>query len=60
MPKELSQGTRGRISARQKDAWRKPTKRVEQKKRIEAKRFLKDVITNRIESPGPLNIKAAR
>jgi len=60
MPRELSQAMKDRISAGQKDSWDNPTKRVEQKKRIEPKRLLKDVATDRIESPGPLNIKAAR
>ena len=60
MPKELSQAIKDRISADQKDAWRDPTKRLDQKMCIETKRLLKDAIPDRIESPNPLHIKAAR
>ena len=60
MLEKHSQVTKDRISAGQKDSWSDPTKRVEQKKRIEAKRLLKDKNPSRIESPGPLNIEAAR
>jgi len=60
MKKELSQTRRDKISAGQKDAWSDPTKRVEQKKRIEAKKLLKQVAKDRIESPNPLNIEKAR
>ncbi len=60
MSKELSQTTKDRIAAGQKDSWEDPTKRVEQKKRIEAKRLLKSTSPCRIESPNPLNIEAAR
>jgi len=60
MAKNLSKATKDRISAGQKDAWRDPSKRVEQKKRIEAKRLLKDAVPDQIESPSPLNIEAAR
>ena len=38
--KKHSQVTKDRISARNKDSWKDPTKRVEQKKRIKAKRLL--------------------
>ena len=60
MAKNLSQTTKDRISAGQKDSWEDPTKRVDQKKRIEAKKLLKDAVPDRIESPSPLNIEAAR
>ena len=60
MAKKLSQAQRDKIAAGCKDAWEDPTKRVEQKKRIEAKRLLKGAATHRIESPDPLNIEAAR
>lgn len=60
MPKKLSQAMKDRISAGQKDAWKDPSKRPNQKKRIEAKKLLKDAILDRIESPNPLNIEAAR
>ena len=60
MAKELSQATKDRIAAGQKDSWSDPTKRVEQKKRIEAKRILKSTSPRRIESPNPLNIENAR
>jgi len=59
-PKELSQITKDKISAGQKDSWSDPTKRVEQKKRIEAKRLLKGKSPRRIESLSPLNIENAR
>jgi|GEM_PF-1089765 len=57
MPINLSQVTKDRISAGQKDSWKDPTKRVDQKKRIEAKRLLKATSPSRIESQGPLNIE---
>ncbi|MCK4648007.1 hypothetical protein KAT51_00645 [bacterium] len=60
MAKELSQATKDRIATGQKDSWSDPTKRVEQKKRIEAKRILKSTSPHRIESPNPLNVEAAR
>jgi len=60
MAKKLSQAQKDKISDKAKDSWSDPTKRVEQKKRIEAKRLLKHTISDRIESPGPLNIEAAR
>jgi len=60
MEKKYSQTHRDRISTGQKDSWSDPTKRVEQKKRIEAKRLLKDKTPDRIESPNPLNIENAR
>jgi len=60
MAKRLSQAQKDRISAGCEDSWRDPTKRVEQKKRIEEKRLLKNTISDRIESPGPLNIENAR
>jgi len=60
MEKNLSQAQKDRISAGQKDSWKDPTKRIEQKKRIEAKRLLKDTISDRIETPNPLNIENAR
>ena len=60
MEKKYPQTHRDKISASCKDSWKDPTKRVEQKKRIEAKRLLKGVATDRIESPGPLNIENAR
>ena len=60
MAKKFSQAHRDKIKARQKDSWKDPTKRVEQKKRIEAKRLLKDATSDRIESPNPLNIENAR
>ena len=57
MAEELSQATKDRISAGQKDSWSDPTKRVEQKKRIKAKKLLKDAVPYRIESPNPINIE---
>ena len=60
MAKNFSQTHRGKISAGQKDSWEDPTKRIEQKKRVEAKRILKGATSDRIESPGPLNIETAR
>ena len=60
MEKKHSQTHRDKISAGQKDSWSDPTKRVEQKKRIKAKKLLKGAGSGRIESPGPLNIEAAR
>jgi len=60
MKKNLSQAQKDRISAAQKDSWKDPTQRIEQKKRIEAKRLLKDTISDRIEIPDPLNIENAR
>jgi predicted metal-dependent hydrolase len=60
MPKELSQAMKDRISAGQKDAWRDPSKRINQKKRIKTKRLLKGAASDRIESPSPLNIENAR
>ena len=60
MAKNLSQATKDKIVAGQKDSWENPTKRIEQKKRIDAKRLLKDAVPDQIESPGPLNIEAAR
>lgn len=60
MTKRLSQAQKDKISAGQKDAWRDPSKRIDQKKRIEAKRLLKGATSDRIGSPSPLNIEAAR
>ncbi|MBA7622267.1 hypothetical protein ES703_29641 [subsurface metagenome] len=60
MEKKFPQTHRDKIAAAQKDSWSDPTKRVEQKKRIEAKRLLKDTSPGRIESPNPLNIENAR
>ncbi len=60
MAKKFSQAHRDKISASCEDSWKDPSRRVEQKKRIEAKRLLKHTISDRIESPGPLNIEAAR
>ncbi|MBA7604151.1 hypothetical protein ES703_11270 [subsurface metagenome] len=60
MAKNLSQATKDRISTGQKDAWRDPTKRIEQKKRIEAKRLLKGAVPDQVESPSPLNIENAQ
>ena len=60
MPKELSQAMKDRISAGQIDALKNPSKRMNQKKRIEAKKLLKYAIPDRIESPNPLNIEVAR
>ncbi len=60
MAKKLSQPQKDKIAAGQTDSWKDPTKRVEQKKRIEAKRLLKDTISDRIETPNPLNIENAR
>lgn len=60
MERKLSQTQKDKISAGQKDAWKDSSKRVEQKKRIESKRLLKDAVPDRIESPNPLNIEAAR
>jgi len=60
MEKKHSQAHRDKIKASCKDSWSDPTKRVEQKKRIEAKRLLKGATSGRIESPGPLNIENAR
>jgi len=57
MLEKHSQVTKDRISAGQKDSWSDPTKRVEQKKRIEAKKLLKVATTDRIESPSLLNIE---
>jgi len=60
MEKKYSQTHRDKIASGQKDSWSDPTKRVEQKKRIEAKRLLKAASSARIKSPSPLNIEAAR
>jgi len=60
MEKKYPQTHRDKIAAGQKDSWSDPTKRVEQKKRIEAKRLLKGASPGRIESPNPLNIENAR
>ena len=60
MAKKFSQAHRAKISASCKDSWEDPSKRVEQKKRIEAKRLLKGAASDRIEPPNPLNIEAAR
>ena len=60
MEKKYSQTHRDKIATGQKDSWSDPTKRVEQKKRIEAKRLLKGATSDRIESPAPLNIENAR
>lgn len=57
MLEKHSQVTKDRISARQKDSWSDPTKRVEQKKHIKAKKLLKDAVPYRIESPNPINIE---
>jgi len=56
-PKNLSQITKDKISAGQKDSWEDSTKHVDQKKRMEAKRLLKDAVPRRIESLSPLNIE---
>ena len=60
MGKKFSQTHKDKISDKAKDSWSDPTKRVEQKKRIKAKKLLKGVASGRIESPGPLNIENAR
>ena len=60
MPKELSQTHRDKISAAQKDSWKDPSKRIVQKKRVKAKRLLKDRVPDRIEPTNPLNIEVAR
>lgn len=60
MEKKFSQAHKDKIKASCKDSWSDPTKRVEQKKRIEARRLLKDAAPHRIKSPNPLNIENAR
>ena len=60
MGRNYSQTQKDQVSAKQKDSWSDPTKRVEQKKRIKAERLLKKKGPSRIESPSPLNIEAAR
>jgi len=60
MAKKFPQTHKDKIASKQKDSWKDPTKRVEQKKRIEAKRLLKGTASDRIESPNPLNIENAR
>jgi len=60
MAKKFSQAQKDKISDSCKDSWKDPTKRVEQKKRIEARRLLKHTISDRIEPPNPLNIENAR
>ena len=60
MGRNYSQTQKDQVSAKQKDSWKDPTKRVEQKKRIKAERLLKKKGPSRIESPSPLNIEAAR
>jgi len=60
MAKNFPQTHRDKIAAGQKAAWKDPTKRVEQKKRMAAKRLLKDAVPDQIESPAPLNIENAR
>ena len=60
MGRKYSQTQKDEVSTKQKDSWKDPTKRVEQKKRIKAERLLKKKGPSRIESPGPLNIEAAR
>jgi len=56
MAKELSQVTKDRISAGQKDSCYDPTKHINQKKHIEEKRLL-DAVPDRIESLIALNIE---
>jgi len=61
MGNKHSQAIKDKMSATQKDSWEDPTKRVEQKKRIEAKKLLKGTAKDRIKSPAPfLNIENAR
>jgi len=61
MEKKFSQTHRGKIATKQKDSWKDPSKRVEQKKRIAAKRLLKGIVPDRIvPSTNPLNIETAR
>ena len=60
MRKKHSQAMKDQMSVSQKSSWEDPTKRVEQKKRIKATRLLKAGTSDQIESPGPLNIEAAR
>ncbi|GAH66139.1 unnamed protein product [marine sediment metagenome] len=60
MTRNFSQTHRDKIADKQKDSWSDPTKRIEQKKRIEAKGILKSTSPGRIESPNPLNIENAR
>jgi len=60
MAKKHSQARKDKMAAGQKDSWKDPIKHVEQKKRIEAKRLLKDASSYRIESPVPLNIEGSR
>jgi len=68
MEKKHSQALKDKMSAGQKDSWSDPTKRVEQKKRLEAKKLLalkeekllEDRTEDIIEPPGLLNIENAR
>jgi len=60
MRKKHSQAMKDQMSVSQKSSWEDPTKRVEQKKRMAAKKLLKETATDRIESPSPLNIENAR
>jgi len=52
MPKELSQAMKDRISAGQKDAWKDPSKRIYQKKRVATKRLLKDDDVKKLDEQG--------
>jgi len=60
MEKKYSKIQKDKIAAKCKDSWKDPTKRVEQKKRAAAKKLIKGVIPNRIDSSNPLNIENAR
>ena len=68
MARKHSQALKDKMSTGQKDSWNDPTKRVEQKKRLEAKKLLalkeekllEDRTEDIIEPPGLLNIENAR
>lgn len=60
MVKNLVQAQKDRVLGGQKDSWKDPSKRVNQKKRIEAKKHLKGATSDKIKSPSPLNIANAR
>ncbi len=60
MVRKFSKTQKDEMSTVQKNSWKDPTKRVEQKKRMKAKRLLKDKISDRIESPTPLHVENAR
>ena len=60
MVRKFSQTQKDEMSTVQKNSWSDPTKRVEQKKRMEAKRLLKSTSPGKIESATHLHVEDAR